>query len=329
MYPFSFVDSASADQALAAVGANSGAVFLAGGTTLIDLMKLDVMTPTELVSVNDLPFSEIQLQESTVIIGANVRNSTLAHNRDVRANFPALSEALLAGASAQLRNMASTAGNIMQRTRCEYFRDIRSRCNKRTPGSGCDAFQGLNRHHALLGTSEHCAATNPSDMCVALAMLDTTLHTRKADGTQRALPFGTFHREPGTTPHLETILEHAELITHIEIKKAGAAANSHYLKVRDRASYEFALCSAAVGLEFQGGTIKSARVALGGIATRPWRSGEAERALEGQPATVEAFTEAAKIALAGAKPLKDNGFKVDLAMRTIVYALEELSGRVA
>lgn len=329
MHPFSFVDAGSADHAVAAVGGNQGAVFFAGGTTLIDLMKLEVLTPSELISINDLPFSEIEVDESGVTIGANVRNSTLAKHREIRIHFPALPEALLASASAQLRNMASTAGNIMQRTRCEYFRDAHSRCNKRAPGTGCDALEGINRHHAVLGTSEHCVATNPSDLCVALAMLETTVHTHKADGTRRAIPFGEFHREPGDTPRIETVLEHGELITHVEIKKTAAAASSHYLKVRDRASYEFALVSAAVGLELDGKVVKSARIALGGIATRPWRSFEAERALEGRPATTEAFEKAAEAAVAGAKPLRHNAFKVDLAKRTIVYALEELMGRVA
>ena len=275
MHPFSFVDSGSADQAVAAVGGNQGAVFFAGGTSLVDLMKLEVMTPSELVSINDLPFAEIESQGSTVTIGANVRNSALAHHREIRSSFPALAEALLAGASAQLRNMASTAGNIMQRTRCEYFRDVNSRCNKRVPGMGCDAIEGINRHHALLGTSEHCIATNPSDMCVALAMMETTVHTLKRDGMRRSIPFGEFHREPGDTPQIETVLEQGELITHVEIKKTAAGANSHYLKVRDRASYEFALASAAVGLELEGDVMKSARVALGGVGTRPWRSVEA------------------------------------------------------
>lgn len=329
MHPFSYVDQASADQAIASVGSDPGAVFFAGGTTLIDLMKLEVMTPTQLVNVNELPFSEIELHDNGVTVGANVRNSTLAHHREIRTHFPALSEALLAGASAQLRNMATTAGNIMQRTRCEYFRDVNTRCNKRNPGSGCDALDGINRFHALLGTSEHCIATHPSDMCVALAMLDTTIHTQKADGTCRAIPFETFHREPGNTPQIETVLEHGELITSVEIKKSAASAHSHYLKVRDRASYEFALCSAAIGLEMDGKTIKTARVALGGVATRPWRSVAAEHALQGHPATADTFSKAAEAALVGAKPLKDNAFKVDLAKRTIIYALEELVGQGA
>ena len=327
MHEFSFTESGNVDAAISAVIGNPRAVFFAGGTTLVDLMKLEVMAPAELVDINALPFADIEATASGVLIGANVRNSALAHNLEIRTHFPVLAQALLAGASGQLRNMASTAGNILQRTRCEYFRDVHARCNKRVPGSGCDALEGINRHHALLGTSEHCVATHPSDMCVALAMMETAVHTRQANGATRVIPFGEFHRQPGNTPQIESVLHHAELVTHVEIKKTAPAANSHYLKVRDRASYEFALTSAAVGLELQGSVIKTARVALGGVATVPWRSLEAERILEGEPASTDVFTRAAKAALAGARPLKDNAFKIELAERTIVYALEELVGR--
>ncbi len=304
MHQFSYVDTNSVEGAITAAAKNTGAVFFAGGTTLIDLMKLDVMTPSELVSVNDLGLAEIEVRGDSILIGANVRNSTLAHDIEVRRQFPALSEALLSGASAQLRNMASTAGNIMQRTRCEYFRDVNSKCNKRTPGMGCAAMEGINRHHAVLGTSEQCIATHPSDMCVALAMMDTTIHTQRANGGSRTIPFGEFHRLPGSTPNIETVLEQGELISHIEVKKAPAAAYSRYLKVRDRSSYEFALVSAAVGLELQGDVIRTARVALGGVGTRPWRSPEAEKELEGQSVSSDSFAKAAKAALADAKRLE-------------------------
>lgn len=326
MHSFSYTEGQTADLAASAVASNPEAAFLAGGTTLIDLMKLDVITPSALVSVNDLPFTDLQLSDDRVTIGANVRNSTLAHHPHIRAHFPALSQALLAGASAQLRNMASTAGNIMQRTRCEYFRDVHSRCNKRTPGSGCDAVEGINRHHAVLGTSARCVATHPSDMCVALVMMETTVHTQKPGGGHRAIPFTEFHREPGDTPPIETVLERGELITHIEIKRTPAASNSRYLKARDRASYEFALASAAVGLELRDGVIQTARIGLGGVATKPWRSPQAEHILEGQPPTPELFAQAAKAALAGARPLSHNAFKIELAQRVLVCALEELIG---
>ena len=328
MHPFTFVSTATAGEAVQAVAANAQSTFFAGGTTLIDLMKLEVLTPTQLVDVNKLPFSELSLVadgvNTGVDIGANVRNSDLAHHPYIRENFPVLSEALLAGASAQLRNMASTAGNIMQRTRCEYFRNVNSRCNKRQPGSGCDALTGVNRDHAILGTSPACIATHHSDMCVALAMLDTTVHTVRPNGAARAIPFGTLHLLPGETPHLETILEQGELITHIHLASMPMARRSLYLKVRDRGSYEFALASAAVALDLDGSVIRQARVGLGGIATKPWRSREAEFALTGQPASSATFQAAAEAAMAGSVTHEHNAFKVDLAKRTLVAALENL-----
>lgn len=327
MHPFEYTQGATAEAAMQAVHSGEHAFFFAGGTTLIDLMKLDVMTPDRLVDINALAFSTIEARNDSVKIGANVRNSDLAHNKTVREKMPVLSEALLAGASAQLRNMASTAGNIMQRTRCEYFRDVNSKCNKRSPGSGCDALTGFNRHHALLGGSESCIAVHASDMCVALAALDTTIHTLKRDGAGRTIPFGDFHTLPGNTPERETVLEHGELITHVEIKHSAAAKHSHYLKVRDRSSYEFALTSAAVALELDGKKIVEARVALGGVATKPWRSKEAEDALRGKEVSESVFQAAAEEALKNAEPREHNAFKVDLAKRTIVYALNELMER--
>jgi xanthine dehydrogenase YagS FAD-binding subunit len=327
MNPFSYVGSSTPEAAIQAVGGNPHAQFFAGGTTLIDLMKLNVMTPGALVDINRLPYSSVELDDNGVTIGANVKNSDLAHHHLVRERFPVLSEALLAGASAQLRNMASTAGNIMQRTRCTYFRDVHSRCNKRSPGSGCDAIHGIHRGHAILGASEHCIATNPSDMCVALVMLDARIRTRKFDGTSRTIPFEELHLLPGQTPHEETILAHGELITHIHLPDLPFARRSHYLKVRDRASYEFALTSAAVALETDKEIIVRARVGLGGIATKPWRSHEAEAVLQGRNATRETFEAAAQAALAGARPLRHNKFKVELAKRTLVAALEEVLRR--
>jgi xanthine dehydrogenase YagS FAD-binding subunit len=325
MHPFSFIPAATSEAAIQAVSANAQASFFAGGTTLIDLMKLDVVTPTHLVDVSRLPLSEIAVSSDRIIVGANVRNSDLAHHPAIRRHLPVLSEALLAGASAQLRNMATTAGNLLQRTRCPYFRDPFARCNKRYPGSGCDAISGVNRSHAVLGTSEHCIATHPSDMCVALVMIDATIQTLLSDGQSRTLPIAGFHLLPGKTPHLETILQHGELITHIHLPITGVAAASHYLKVRDRASYEFALASAAVALSVVDGRISEARVALGGIATRPWRSPEAEAALVNQPASHATFLAAANAALAAAQPQRHNAFKIDLARQTLILALQQLT----
>ena len=234
--------------------------------------------------------------------------------------YPVLSEAILSGATTQIRNMATVAGNLLQRTRCPYFRDVHASCNRRQPGSGCDALDGFNRGHAVLGVSEHCIATHPSDMCVAMAVLDADVHTVQADGTTRSIPFRDFHLAPGDTPHVEVALEHGELITHIVISNLPAARRSHYLKVRDRASYEFALASAAVVLDLDGDTIRAARLGLGGIATKPWRATEAEQSLTGRKASDATFRDAAEIALAGAVAREHNHFKIELAKRTIVRA---------
>ncbi len=252
MYPFQFIESQTAEDAIRAVANNPQAVFLAGGTTLVDLMKLDVMTPGALVDINRALPDAIEERGGKIQIGANARNSDVAYHRLIRDNFPVLSEAVLAGASAQLRNMASTGGNLLQRTRCSYFREAHAACNKRAPGSGCDAMKGYNRSHAVLGTSESCIATHPSDMCVALAMLDAIVATQRADGTSRRIPFNDFHLLPGETPERETVLERGELIVHVEIERSNLSRRSHYLKVRDRASYEFALASAAVALDAGG-----------------------------------------------------------------------------
>lgn len=322
MKAFTFQEATAASEAAATVGTAPGAMFLAGGTTLVDLMKLEVLTPDTVVDVRRLPFGQIELSESDVRIGASVTNSALAWHAGIRERFPALSEALLAGASTQLRNMATVAGNIMQRTRCSYFRDVHAACNRRVPQSGCDAIGGFNRGHAVLGTSDHCIATHPSDMCVAMAILDAVIHTLKPDSTTRAIPFTEFHRQPGATPDLETVLEHGELITHVTLPIQPIARRSHYLKVRDRASYEFALASAAVALDLDGDTILGARLGLGGVATTPWRCREAEALLVGQRTSDKAFAAAADTALAGAIGRAHNSFKIELARRTIVRALD-------
>jgi len=310
----------AAADAASAVAARPMAMFLAGGTTLVDLMKIDVLTPDTVVSVRRLGMSGIDISDDGVAIGATVTNSQLAWHPVVRDRYPVLAEAILSGATTQIRNMATVAGNILQRTRCPYFRDVHASCNRRQPGSGCDALDGFNRGHAVLGVSEHCIATHPSDMCVAMAVLDADVHTLRPDGTTRSIPFREFHRAPGDTPHVEVALAHGELITHIVIPHLPAARRSHYLKVRDRSSYEFALASAAVVLDLDGDTIRGARLGLGGIATKPWRAFEAEQILTGRKATDDAFLDAADIALAGAVAREHNHFKIELAKRTIARA---------
>jgi xanthine dehydrogenase YagS FAD-binding subunit len=296
--------------------------FIAGGTTLIDLMKLNVETPQKIVDVTHLPFDKIEtLPDGGLKIGATVRNSDLAYHPMVRKNYVVLSEAILSGASPQLRNMATTAGNLLQRTRCMYFRDTAMPCNKREPGSGCAAITGVNRSLAILGTSEHCIATNPSDMNVALAALEATIHIRGTKG-ERSVPIGDFHLLPGNTPQRETVLEPGDLIIHVTVPPPAPGSRSLYLKLRDRASYEFALASAAVVVAATDGKITRARVALGGVGTKPWRSPEAEAELTDQTATEAVFRKAADTALREAKPQSQNGFKVELAKRCLVHALK-------
>jgi xanthine dehydrogenase YagS FAD-binding subunit len=284
-------------------------------------MKINVLTPDTVVDVRPLGLSRINVSDDAIAIGANVTNSQLAWHPVVRDRFPVLAEAILSGATTQLRNMATVAGNILQRTRCPYFRDVYALCNRRQPGSGCDALDGFNRGHAVLGVSQHCIATHPSDMCVAMVVLDADVHTVLPDGTSRLIPFGEFHQAPGDTPQVEFALKHGELITHIVIPHWTAARRSHYLKVRDRASYEFALASAAVVLDLEGDTIREARLGLGGVATRPWRAMEAEHLLIGRKARDDTFRDAAEVALAGAIARDHNHFKIELAKRTIVRAL--------
>jgi xanthine dehydrogenase YagS FAD-binding subunit len=296
--------------------------FIAGGTTLIDLMKLNVETPQKLVDITHLPLTKIDnLSDGGLSIGAMVRNSDLAHHPVVQKNYRVLSEAFLSGATVQLRNMATTAGNLLQRTRCMYFRDTAMACNKREPGSGCAAITGINRGLAILGTSEHCIATNPSDMNVALAALEATIHIRGSKG-ERSVPIADFHLLPGNTPDRETVLEPGDLITHVTLPAPAPGSRSLYVKLRDRASYEFALASAAVVITATNGKISRARIALGGVGTKPWRSTEAENELTNQSATEGVFRKAAEAALRDAKPQSQNGFKVELARRCLVHALK-------
>ena len=326
MKAFTFQHPAAAEDAARAVAARPGAMFLAGGTTLVDLMKVEVLTPDTVVGVRRLGMSNIDVSDNAIVVGANVTNSQLAWHPVVRDRYPVLSEAILSGATTQLRNMATVAGNILQRTRCAYFRDVHASCNRRQPGSGCDALEGFNRGHAVLGVSEHCIATHPSDMCVALVILDADVHTVRADGRPRAIPFAEFHHAPGDTPHVEVALEHGELITHIVIPHLSAARRSHYLKVRDRSSYEFALASAAVVLGLDGDIIRAARLGLGGVTTKPWRATEAERSLTGRKASDGTFRDAAEIALTGAVAREHNHFKIELAKRLIVRAFAAARG---
>src|SRR5438552_1062301 len=296
--------------------------FIAGGTTLLDLMKLNVETPARVLDINRLPLDKIEpTSDGGLKIGATVRNSELANHPTVRRDYPVLSQALLNGASAQLRNMATTAGNILQRTRCMYFRDTAMPCNKREPGTGCPAITGANRSLAVLGTSEHCIATNPSDMCIAMAALEATIHVQGPKGS-RAIRFGDFHLLPANTPHRETVLEPGDLITHVTLPAPISGSKQFYLKLRDRASSEFALASAAVVIHLSGQTVTRARIALGGPGTKPWRSQEAEAVLVGQPATGANFRRAAEAALRDAKPQSENGFKVELAQRSLTHALQ-------
>jgi len=326
MRPFDYSAATDIADATRLAAASSSTRYIAGGTTLVDLMKLDVETPTRLVDINRLGARHAYMNEVGPLpdgglrIGALVRNSDLAWKTVVKERFPVLSEALLAGASGQIRNMASVGGNLMQRTRCYYFRDTAMPCNKRQPGSGCSAIEGHNRIHAVLGTSSACIATSPGDMPIALVALDAVVRVSGPQG-ERTIPLVDFHLLPGTRPDRETVLRQGEMITAVDVPALPWARRSHYRKVRDRASYAFALTSAAVALDLDGTRIRGARVALGGVGTKPWRSREAERALVGQPATPAAFRAAAEAAMRGARGYKENAFKIELAKRTMVRAL--------
>jgi xanthine dehydrogenase YagS FAD-binding subunit len=316
-------------QAAATTAQNGADIrFIAGGTNLIDYMKLNVETPKQVVDINGLALDRIEkTPDGGLRIGALVRNADVAQDARVKEQYSVLSLALLSGASPQLRNMATTAGNLLQKTRCVYYRDTATACNKRQPGSGCSAIGGYNRMLAILGTSEHCIATNPSDQNVALTALEATIHVEGSKG-QRAIPIADFYLLPGTTPELETVLEPGDLITHVTLPKLPAGTKSYYLKLRDRASYEFALASAAIVMKQEGGRINFIRVAMGGVGTRPWRSTEAEAVLRGKAPTPENFRAAAEAALRGAKPQSQNGFKIELAKRCLAYAMKQASQEV-
>jgi xanthine dehydrogenase YagS FAD-binding subunit len=322
MNPFEFQRADRIDVAIHAISQSAHAKFLAGGTNLIDLMKDGVEKPSRLVDVSHLPFEKIEmLPDGGLRLGALARNSDTANHPLVRKNYPLLSQAILSGASPQLRNMATNGGNLMQRTRCFYFMDTGfSQCNKRDPGSGCAAIGGFNRIHAILGASDECIATHPSDMCVALAALDAVIRVRGPKG-ERTIPIGDFHRLPGNTPQMDTNLQPDELIIFIDLPQSPFANSSHYLKIRDRSSYEFALVSVAAALDHDANTIRSARIALGGVAHKPWRPKRAENILSGQPLTVESFQRAAEEAVRGAIPRRHNEYKIELTKRAVVRAL--------
>jgi xanthine dehydrogenase YagS FAD-binding subunit len=328
MTPFTYIRVADVAEAIR-LGSQPHAKYLGGGTNLVDLLRETLERPAALVDVTGLSSAIEERQDGSLLIGAAAKNTAVAEHRTVRTRYPMLSRAIVAGASAQIRNMATVGGNILQRTRCTYFYDDDgSRCNKRNPGQGCDAIDGFNRIHAILGASSACVATHPSDMCVALAALGAVVHLRSALG-ERTLPLTDLHRLPEDHPEIETMLEPGELITAVELPALPFAARSTYRKVRDRASYVFALVSVAAALELEGDTVKDVRLALGGVAPKPWRAWKAEAALKGRPATAENFRVAAEIELTDAKPLRDNGFKVELAVRTITAVLGELMGENA
>ncbi|HEY9759153.1 MAG TPA: xanthine dehydrogenase family protein subunit M [Oculatellaceae cyanobacterium] len=322
MKPVTYKRAVKSEEAISSASVGHS-FYLAGGTTLIDLMKLDVVEPEHLIDINKLSLADIELKNDAIRVGALVKNSDLAHHPLILEHFPVLSQALLSGASPQLRNMATVGGNIMQRTRCYYFRDTTLPCNKREPGSGCPAIGGHNRIHAILGGSDKCIAVNPSDMCVALAALDASVNTVGPSG-KKTIPLVDFHVAPGEHPNIETVLDKDALIESITIPLHPRNKRSHYLKVRDRASYAFALVSAAVALELDGeGVIKSARVGLGGVATKPWRALEAEKFLVGKKAGRDSYRGAGEAAVVGAKTYEHNAFKVELTKRVVVRALEK------
>jgi xanthine dehydrogenase YagS FAD-binding subunit len=322
MNRFSYTRANAVADAIAQHRANAAAAFIAGGTNLVDLLREDVARPKVLVDINRLPLKQIEVTpDGGLKIGALVTNSAVAYNETVAARYPLLADAILAGASAQIRNVATVGGNLLQRTRCYYFYDVGTPCNKREPGSGCPALNGINRIHAILGASDQCIAVHPSDMCVALAALDAIVHLDGKDGA-RTLAFADFHRLPGDTPNLDTNLRDDELITAIELPMQGFASHHAYVKVRDRASFAFALVSAALGVELDGDRIVAAHCALGGVAHKPWRRPEAEARLRGQPLNAATVREFAAALLHGAQGRPGNAFKIDLARRVIVRAFE-------
>ena len=322
MNNFGYARARDVGDAVRRIAADPAAKFIAGGTNLIDLMKENVARPSQLIDITHLPLGNVEeTRDGGLRIGALVLNTDLAYHPQIEARYPLLGSAILAGASAQLRNMASTGGNLLQRTRCSYFYDTTTPCNKREPGSGCSAITGVNRSLAILGTSDHCIATNPSDMNVALAALEATIHVHGPKG-ERRIPIADFHLLPGNTPQRETVLEPGDLVTHVTLLPPAPGSRSLYLKLRDRASFEFALASAAVVVTVANGKITRARIALGGVGTKPWRSTEAEGELTNQAATEAVFQKAADAAMRDAKPQSQNAFKVELAKRCLVHALK-------
>ena len=325
MRPFSYLQASDEGAAVATVAENPSASFVAGGTEMLNWMKDGIEEPDLLVDVNALPFKDVEARGHGVRIGAMCKMSDVASEPAVREAYPALAEALEASASPQLRNMATIGGNLLQRTRCPYFRETSFPCNKRSPGSGCSALTGEHRMHAILGASDACVAVHPSDLAVALVALDAVVHTRGAGG-ERTIPIDDFYLLPGSAPERETVLQHGELIVGVEVPASPFAARSRYLKVRGRASYEFALVSTAVAIELVDGTVSSARVALGGVAPKPWRARAAEEVLVGDRLDAAAIAAAGAVAVRGARPLRDNAFKVRLAERAVVRALSEIGG---
>jgi len=321
MQPFKYTRATDVAGATRAVSASNAARFLGGGTNLLDLMREGVEGPSELVDIAGLALTQIRSVDGGVSIGALAKNTDTANHPLVRHNYPLLTQAILAGASPQIRNMATNGGNLMQRTRCTYFYDVSMPCNKRQPGSGCGALEGINRNHAVFGWSDKCIAVHPSDMCVALLALDAVVKVQDAAGNERSIPFAEFHRLPGDTPDVDNNLKHGELITAIQLPKTNLGANSYYLKIRDRSSYAFALVSVAAGLQIRGNVISEARIAMGGVAHKPWRAAEAEKYLLGKAANDENFKAAAEAEMKSAKPLEYNKFKVELGKRAIVHAL--------
>ena len=322
MNRFDYVRAGTVAEAIQALHAHPEARFIAGGTNLIDLMKYDVERPERLIDITRLPLTAIEEHEGGLRIGALATNAAVAYDPRVRERYPVRANAILAGASAQLRNAASTGGNLNQRTRCYYFYDTATACNKRVPGSGCSAVGGVNRIHAIFGTSEHCIATHPSDMCVALAALEATVQVSGPEG-ERSIAFADYHRLPGDDPAKDNTLQPGEIVVSVDLPKNGFATNYTYLKLRDRLSYAFALVSVAAVLELDGDSVKTARLALGGVAHKPWRNREAEAFLQGKSATRESFQAAADLVVAEAVPQSENGFKVELARRAIVRGLEQ------
>ncbi len=325
MIPFDYQRATDADSAVATVARRRRAAFLGGGTNLVDHMKLGVASPDLLVDVTRLPLDTVEpLPDGGLRIGAGLRNSDLAADPAIRERYPVLAQALLAGASGQLRNLATTAGNLLQRTRCVYFQDVTTPCNKREPGSGCSARGGWTRYHAVLGASEHCIATHPSDLAVALAALDAVVQVQGTDG-ERSIPLTDLHRLPGDEPERDTVLDHGDLITAVDLPQLPMARRSSYRKVRDRASYAFALVSVAAALDIESGTVRDVRIAFGGLAHKPWRASWAESALRGAPATEDAFRAAADAELADAHTTPGNAFKVPMTRNTLVRVLRDLA----